>query len=108
MKAYWIDVTKREISEVEYTGLADLQRMVGGYIEIAFMWQRTRDVLFVDEEGLLKNLTFGFRIPERPDQAFAGNGVLVGREVGDSGDTVDPAMTLQELCARVRFVGGIT
>ena len=30
MKAFLIDVAAREIRAVEYAGLADLQRMVGG------------------------------------------------------------------------------
>jgi hypothetical protein len=64
MKAYWIDATAQTISEVDYAGLSDLQRMAGGYIEIAKAWD-SGDVLFVDEEGLLKGTQTFFRIAGR-------------------------------------------
>lgn len=38
MKAIWINATERTVSAVEYGGLADLQRMVGGYIQVAHVW----------------------------------------------------------------------
>ena len=103
MKAYWINATEQTVSEVEYTGIADLQRMVGGYIEVAVQWP-SGDVLFVDEEGLLKGPSVGFRIPERTDQPLAGNGVLVGREIGDTANTEPPKMPLEQLRVRVMFL----
>ena len=101
MKAYWIDTTAQTVSEVEYTGLADLQRMVGGYIEAAMYWD-SGNVLFVDEEGLLKGIQIFFRIAglERP---MAGNGVVVGPEIDDGETTADPTITLDELRATVSF-----
>lgn len=104
MKALHVDVDHRTISEVEYNGLADLQRLVGGHIEVAYHWPNG-DVLYVDEEGMLKHGPYrGFRIPERPDQPLFGNGVLVGPEVDDGLDTEPPTMSLDELRLRVQFV----
>ena len=111
MKALLIDVTKREVREAQFDGLRDLQTLVGGYIEVAYAWENG-DTLFVDEEGLLKRGVTeiaAFRIPQRPEQALAGNGVLVGREVeGDEFPTgyihEDPTMTVEALTKLVRFV----
>ena len=104
MQAFYIDSERREIGEIEYNSLADLQRLVGGPIQVAYHWPNG-DVLYVDEEGLLKAPPVrGFSIPERPDQSLAGNGVLVGPEIDDGLDTMSPTMTLDELRLRVQFV----
>jgi Domain of unknown function (DUF3846) len=102
---YLIDSTKQRIEVVEFADLAGLQALVGGSIEGAYAWENG-DCLFVDEEGLLKDQTGFFTLHERPDQPFAGNGVLVGREVEGpdypNGYTNrPPTMTLSELRARV-------
>lgn len=58
--------------------LPDLQRLVGGYIQIACRLQDDH-VLFVDEEGLFKPQRWFFRL-RGLDTPFAGNGVIVGPE----------------------------
>jgi hypothetical protein len=105
MQAILIDSAKREIRAVEYNGLAEMKAFVGGYIEVAFAWPNG-DVLYVDEEGLLKPQSHFFRIPERPDQPLCGNGLLVGREVEhDDGPyhTEPPTLTVEALHATVEF-----
>ena len=87
-----------------------MQRFVGGDIEVAFQWGNG-DVLYVDEEGLLKPQEHWFAVPvERPDQPFAGNGLVVGREV--EGDqyregftTLPPVITKDELTAKIVWRG---
>lgn len=109
-QGYLIDATARTVTAVEFDGLEGLQKMIGGWIEAAYGWAN-QDTLFVDEEGLLKRHEhFFWLLPERPDQPFAGNGVLVGRE--DDDETVStrvvnhpPTMTLDELRVRITFVG---
>jgi hypothetical protein len=109
-KAYLIDAAAQTVSEVTITGLSDLQKLVGGYIEAAYVWD-SGDTLFVDEEGLLKEGQSFFAVPGvRPEQAFAGNGVLVGREEEGSqfpGGFInhDPAMSLEDLHEQVFFKG---
>lgn len=103
MKALHIDAEHLTIGVVEYHGLADLQRLVGGFIEVAYLWPNG-DVLYVDEEGLLKLPQRGFRITVRPDQPLAGNGVLVGREIEGTAGTEPPTMTVPELWSTVQFV----
>jgi hypothetical protein len=106
MKAYLIDAAAREVRAVEYAGLPDLQKMVGGYITTACGFV-DGGCLFVDDEGLFKPQEHFFRISLRPDQPLAGNGVVVGRETyDDDGEyigTNDPTMTLTELAAMVEF-----
>jgi hypothetical protein len=110
MKAYLIDVAERDVRAVEYEmdGATTLQTLIGGYIEIACSWENG-DVLFVDEEGLFKPQRHFFRIDARPDQPMAGNGVLVGREItDDQGEyvrTEPPTMSIEELRAKVQFIG---
>ncbi len=102
---YWINSTDQTVTRVEFRDGSELRKLVGGWIEVAFIWP-SRDVLYVDENGLLKNPKYFFGIPERPDQTLAGNGVLVGRELGNTDRTAPPTMTLDELQQRVTFLQG--
>ena len=102
MKAYWVNVAERTITAVDYSGLADLKRLVGGYIELAKQWP-TGDVLYVDEEGLLKNPKAFFSIPGHPTP-IGSNGVVVGREIGDTDITADPTIPSDQLRAEVRWL----
>lgn len=103
MKAYHINSAEQTVTEVEYYGLEDLQTLVGGYIECAYRYPNG-DVLYVDEEGLFKQVDHWFAIPERTDQPFAGNGVLVGPERGpDTVETFDPVHTVEQLRRKVAF-----
>lgn len=109
MKAILIDAAKREIREVEYNHTdTPIRSLIGGWIETAWSWPNG-DVLYVDEEGLLKPQEHFFLLSLRSDgQPLAGNGVLVGREVED--DTTDgyhtepPTITVDELRKLVRFI----
>lgn len=102
-ECYLIDAANKTITATSYLGLSGLQTLIGGYIETAYMWENG-DVLFVDEEGLLKPEDKGrFMIFERSDQVLMGNGVLVGREVDNDGNTDPPAMTIDALRGRVAF-----
>ncbi len=103
MKAILIDSAAREVREIEYTGYRDISAAVGGYIEVA--WQGPGgDVLYVNEEGLLKPLPGWFNWPGRPDLPLNGNAILVGREIGDSDRTEDPHMTVGDVRALVQFL----
>ena len=106
-KAFWIRADIRTVEAVEYKTLADLQRMVGGFIESA--WRNKKDdAVFVDEEGMFKY--DGFFTIAGGHQPFAGNGVLVGRDRSESSKdynalpTHDPSMTLAEVTSAVRFM----
>lgn len=102
MKALWIESAAGEVREVEYQGLDDLKRMIGGWIEVAKVWDNG-DVLYVDEEGLLKATAHFFRL-DGIEQPLGGNGVVVGRETGDTTNTDPPTMTVEQLRGQVRFL----
>ena len=100
---YWVNTTDKTITEVSCHNLADLQKLVGGYIEAAYEWP-TGDVLFVNEEGLLAAERAFFRVGDR-DTPLAGNGVVVGPEADDdSGELTSPTITLAQLHAQIRFL----
>lgn len=101
MIAYFIDSTNKTIAQVEYSGLSDLQRMVEGSIELA-CYTRQGDTLFVNEEGLFtKDSFFAIRGGYQP---FAGNGVIVGREIGETAMTLVPQGTLAEVTSDVAWL----
>jgi hypothetical protein len=115
-RAWFIDATKRTISAVEVAHgsamLVDMRRLIGGYIDIAHVWPGG-DVLYVDDEGLLKAPTVGFRFALRlDDQPLAGSGVVVGREIEGGAaahhpggyTTADPRIILAQLVPLVTFV----
>jgi hypothetical protein len=110
-KGYWIDSDKRTVTEVEVNGLRDIQRYVGGYIEVAY--RLGPDCVYVDEEGLLKSPNQFFTIGpngkfHQAHQFFAGNGLYLGAEVeNDDGETDndDPTVTLDELKKAILFTG---
>jgi hypothetical protein len=114
--AYFIDATRRAIEAVEVAHGsavgADIRRMVGGYFAIAHVWP-SGDVLYVDDEGLLKAPTVGFRFALRlDDMPLAGSGVVVGREIEGGAaahhpggyTTEDPRIMLAQLVPLVTFV----
>lgn len=102
---YWINAKALEITQIEIderNSLRDLQKAVGGPIEIAHEFPKG-DVCFVDEEGLFKGYTYGFQIVGSHQEFFVGNGVVVGREYPNSSKTRPPSITLEELKSVVRF-----
>lgn len=111
VKALHIDAIAQEVREVEVE-MADLNRLVGGYIELAYMWSHG-DCLYVDEEGALKPRQHFFAFAHRPDQLLAGSGVVIGREVEGSHyprgfTTLDPVISVAELRKVVTFLGKIS
>ena len=105
-KAYHIDVRKQTVKPVTVNGIADMHRLIGGYLEIAHIW-KNGDTLYVDEEGLNKEPEYFFwLLPERADQPLCSNGLLVGaeKEFADGSYTIlDPKGTLEQLKAKVSF-----
>lgn len=109
MKALHINSRDRTVTEVQFNGLEDLQKLVGGYIELAHLW-RNGDCMFVDEHGRLEHKFsgVGFTLKLAPVRAHAGNGVVVGREVEDHTErgyhNADPEISVAELERLVLFM----
>lgn len=107
MRAYKIDVVKQQVYEVEHEGgLNSLYELIGcdcvciGERILALRSQREPDVIYVDDEGLLKPAAGYFQLaPGR--SVLAGNGLLVGTTAdGNDAPPVTPLRWLQE---QVRF-----
>lgn len=109
-QAILIDAAARTITAVEYEPsklLQFLQAAVGGYIEVAASWT-DGDVLFVNEEGLLRPTAHWFKLSGK-DQPLNGNGIVVGPELEPDDDGVElgnapPGITVDALSALVRFM----
>jgi hypothetical protein len=98
-----IDPTMQTIESVVWDdGLSGLQRLVGGSIEIAYIFA-LEDVLYVNEEGMIYNLTPWWFLP-RTDQPLFGPGIVVGREINDQGMTARPISTVASLTKLVRWL----
>jgi Domain of unknown function (DUF3846) len=107
MKAYWINATTKTIETVEWNSTDKLRELVGGWIEINRIWP-TGDVLYADEEGLLKGGTTWFRLAGKTNP-ICGNGILVGPEVPEDDwrewlSNTDPVLTIEQLAAEITFV----
>lgn len=78
MKAIHINAREKKVvyAEVDrYKGLRQLQSMVEGFIEQAGKLPGTGEALWVNEEGLLKRMPYGFRLAGVPGD-FVGNGAI--------------------------------
>ena len=106
-KAYFVNSANQTVTEVEYETLDDMRRFIGGYICIASVDHSTGDVLYVDDEGMLKENLPVFAYMERLDQLLYGNGLYVGREIEtDSGKgytTLPPTKTLKQFRNEIAF-----
>ena len=111
MKAIYINAEKRTVEEIDLKnpdGSNELQDLVGGYICCGWTWYSTagfpNNVLYVDDEGLMKGYDHYFRIhnaeqvgqcnPSGPSFLY-GNGVIVG--VNEEGESVDTTIIADDL-----------
>lgn len=99
IRAFFIDAKRHAILKGSVSSLAGMQLAVGGNIELG-MRLSDGNVLYVDEEGLLKQPNDFILVDGRP---FAGSGLVVGPTDEDGNDT-DAQGTLESLCKRVEFV----
>jgi len=81
MKAIKIDAENRKVEEIEINGLSDMQKAVGGFIQVGHWFDNSNDVIFVDEEGLLKDPENFFTIRGKDSQILAGNGLVLGTNI---------------------------
>lgn len=107
MKCYHIDAENKMISEKSFSNTNEIRNFIGGYLTIAYAYPNG-DVLYVDDEGILKGYTYGFFLWQRDDQGLFGNGVLVGPEYAEDDysqthSNRDPVTTLEQLKRYVTF-----
>ncbi len=105
MKAIKIDAVNRKIEEIDIDGLPDMQAAVGGLIEIGHHFRPSADIIYVDEEGLLKEPDNFFAI-EHETQLLAGNGLIVG--TGHQGEEKEPEITIEYVQKHVLWMDAMT
>lgn len=101
-RVLFINSEKREITETTVSCLEDMQKLVGGYIERAHIFENG-DEVYVNEEGLLLAMNFFFRIRDG-HQPFAGNAYVIG-QVTPSGNNRSAITTVEELRKQLQFFG---
>lgn len=99
MKAYLVDAGARTVTPIDY-GYSALREWLPGGLTIAKMFDNG-DVLYVDDEALLHPVKVAFRLRDSTDemQPFVSNGVLTGRDEGDT--TLPPLMSADELAKHI-------
>jgi hypothetical protein len=99
-----IDSANKKVYESTSNGLPDLQKAVGGYIEIAHEIEvkgNLVDTVYVNDEGLFgAQHFFEFKGAHQP---FAGNGVVTGTDL-ESGETVGVHSSLSDVKSKVKFL----
>jgi len=94
MKAITIDPKTKKIEEVEKSwDLEELHYFIDGYIENGSISPGL--AVYVDEEGLLKNIESFFRLPEITTDWLAGKAVLLGYD--SMGEGTDCPLSLEEV-----------
>ncbi len=105
MKAILINAYTRKISEVEVEAGDNELDSIYGHIECQYietgMHLENGDVVFVDEEGMLKECNHFFYMLGA-HQPFAGSGLIMGTKAG--GDSADCNIDIDEVKSRVKFL----
>ena len=104
MKAIKIDVVKKEVYEVniEDTLEAIYEQIESDMFEVALAIRPQGDVVYVDEEGLLKVSKGWFTIQGQP-QPLSGHGLVVGLD-HHNGASRDVKVTVDEVRKIVTFM----
>ena len=106
MRVIFIDGVNKKIEELEIEGslkeLQDLAAAQSGIICIAnyITYNGTENIIYVDDEGLLGN-AFPMKGFEYKGIFYAGNGVIVGSNHGDS---VSSNLLVTDLNRMIEFV----
>lgn len=102
MKGYLIDAGAREITPIDYEHGTMRKHLPGG-ICIGYVF-RNDDVLYVDDEALLRPATVAFRIKRRHDgQPMMSNGILTGGDDNYSG-TLPPTFTIAQIQGEIEWL----
>jgi hypothetical protein len=112
MKAYLIDPFQQTVTNVELAGaenprkhLRDIYALLNCELIDAVTISEQGDAVLVDDEGLLKDMSSQrfFQLGNELDgcMLLAGYGLVVG--TNSYGNSVNPAFTLNDLAAKVRW-----
>lgn len=99
MKAILIDAENQEVKDVKFDGsLKQMYELIDCRLVEFCLDLGNGNVLFVDEEGLLCNPTFFFKLKtEKPMQWLAGNGLIFKEES-------DTDVTVEDILEKIQFM----
>lgn len=101
MKAILIDSFTQEVKQVEYNGdFNQINQLIGSECFCIGSYFENGDVVFVDDEGLLKDPTHFFVTSTYPNP-LAGRGLVVG--TGKQGESKGCESTVEEIKKSIRF-----
>jgi hypothetical protein len=102
MRAYFINAIARTIEPFDWTPGASIRDKLPGGLDIGYVFPNG-DVLYVDDEALLRKAEMAFRILPRADgQPMMCHGVLTGRDHGD--ETLPPRFTPDQLASQIAWM----
>lgn len=106
VRAIWINAEAREVEErqVEIGSgdtYAEARKLIGGWLGQGGRFDHG-NVLFVDDDGRLKQTAFGFRLEGAQVDYFVGNGLVLG--IDREGETVNATLDLGEVTAKCSWV----
>jgi hypothetical protein len=102
MKAILVNPFDRTITEVEYSGdFKQIYNFIDAECFDCARINRHGDGIFVDDEGLIREVEQAFFQHEDYPQPLAGKGLVLGCD--DEGNSVSPHTTLEELKAKITF-----
>jgi len=113
MRGILIDPWLKQITEVECgEGIEDMYRLMSNPLGpkvdvfcIGLLWPNG-DVLYVDDEGLLKRGMCLFDPGRRDHQPLAGNGLILGSD--NEGNSVDAELLLTEVQCLIKWTDLVT
>lgn len=98
LKGFLIDPEAKTIKEVTYNGdYKEISKMLGCDL-YTIVTIDDQNHLFVDDEGLLNDPKYFFRLKGYP-QPLAGRGLILGYD--ESGETIESSMELDEVKALI-------
>ncbi len=106
MKAFLIDPHEKEVREIDWTAdWRDISKILDCQYFTAVVTgpELDADALYVDDEGLFVEDGQAFFEWDGHVHTLAGYGLLVGTD--SEGDTVAPVHTLEQVKAKVTFMG---
>lgn len=99
-----IDAENQTFRESTISCLEDMQKIVGGYICKATTLPNG-DMIYVDDEGLIKDDKIGWFLAAGQPQPLKGNGFIIGYP-DRSGYETDAKSSLEQAKAWIIFPGG--
>ena len=111
MKALFIDPTDETIRFLSYDGdYKSIYRILGCRTFEAVSPFDNGDTLWIDEEGLLKDSNFAFKIKADDEKKFSwqtvlGKALVLGTDA--EGESIECKTTLEDLKSRISFQGKV-